>query len=263
MTPGGPHILWRPSFARISLALLALSSLLSSALPSAARAAEANVAVAANFSEAARELAKRFEAATGHRAVLSFGSTGQIYTQITQEAPYHVFLSADAERPKKAVDEGFAVADSRFTYAVGRIVLFSRNADLVKGEETLRAGAFAKLAIANPATAPYGAAAAEALQKLGVYDALRDKLVQGNDIAQTYQFVETRNAELGLVALSQVAGRTDGSRWIVPPALYTPIRQDAVLLRRGESNEAARAFLAFLRSSDARAVLARFGYAAE
>jgi molybdate transport system substrate-binding protein len=252
-----------PDFARISPALLPLLTLLCAVLPSAARAAEASVAVAANFTEAAKEIARRFEAATGHRAVLSFGSTGEIYTQITQEAPYELFLSADAERPKKAVDEGFAVADSRFTYALGRIVLFSRNADLVKGEQTLRAGAFAKLAIANPVTAPYGAAATEALQKLGVYDALRSKLVMGNDITQTYQFVETGNAELGFVALSQVAGRTDGSRWIIPTALYTPIRQDAVLLRKGEGNEAARAFLAYLKSSDARAGLARFGYAAE
>jgi len=248
-------------FARLSRSLSALLPIAAAMLASPAWAADTSVAVAANFTEAAKEIAKRFEAATGHRAVMSFGPTGQLYTQISQDAPFQVFLAADSERPKKAVDEGFALADSRFTYAVGRIVLFSKNADLVKGEQTLREADFSKLAIANPVTAPYGAAATEALQKLGVYDALKSKLVQGNDITQTYQFIETGNAELGFVALSQVAGKTEGSRWILPTSLHTPIRQDAVLLKKGESSEAARAFLTYLKSKDVRGVLAQYGYA--
>jgi len=244
---------------RLAALFVAALALLAAAPP--ARAAETHVAVAANFTGAAREIAKGFAAATGHTAVLSFGSTGQLYTQIAQDAPFQVFLAADAERPKKAVDEGLALADSRFTYALGRIVLYSRDATRVQGETTLRESEFRKLAIANPVTAPYGAAAVEAMKKLGVHDALAPKLVQGTDIAQAFQFVATGNAELGFVALSQVAGRTSGSRWIVPPELYTPIRQDAVLLRNGETSEAARAFLEYLKGSEARGVLARFGYA--
>jgi molybdate transport system substrate-binding protein len=232
------------------------------ALPRAAQSAETRVAVAANFTEAARQIAEEFERATGHRALLSFGSTGQLFTQITQDAPFEVFLAADAERPLKAVEQGLALADSRFTYAVGRLVLFSADAERVKGEETLRAGAFEKLAIANPTTAPYGAAAIAVLKQLGVHDALQPKLVQGNDLAQTYQFVETGNAELGFVALSQIARKAGGSRWIVPASLHEPIQQDAVLLKQGTANEAAQAFLAYLKGPQARAVLEQYGYTA-
>lgn len=239
--------------------LLAAALLLSAT--AGARAAETNVAVAANFTEPAKEIAKAFEARTGHRAVLSFGSTGQFYNQIRQGAPFTVFLAADDVTPPKAVAEGLAVADSRFTYAVGRLVLWSRDPATVTDEGTLRRGAFDRIAIANPALAPYGAAAIQAMTKLGVYDALKPKLVQGNNIAQTYQFVETGNAEVGFVALSQVIARGEGSRWPVPEALHDPIRQDAVLLRKGEADEAARAFLAFLKGPEAAAVIARYGYA--
>ncbi len=226
------------------------------------RAAEVKVAVAANFTEAAKDIGAAFEKATGHKAVFSFGSTGQLYTQITQGAPFEVFLAADQARPKKAVDEGLAVPESLFTYATGRIVLFSKDKDLVKGADTLKQAGFDKIAIANPVTAPYGAAAVEAMKKLGVYEALKPKIVQGNNIAQTYQFVETGNAEIGFVALSQVANHDEGSRWIVPDSAYRAIAQDAVLLKTGAGNEAAAAFVKFLRSDDAKAVKQKYGYGA-
>ena len=229
-------------------------------LPTVAHAAEFNVAVAANFTDPAKEIAQQFQTKTGHKAVLSFGATGQFYTQITQAAPFHVFFSADQSTPKKLVDDGLAVSDTLFTYAVGKIVLFSMNATLVKGEQTLRDGKFNKIAIANPTVAPYGAAAIETMKALGVHDALTSKIVQGSNIAQTYQFVETSNAELGFVALSQVINRQDGSRWVVPANLYSPIRQDAVLLKTGASNEAAKSFLTFIKGPEAAAVIEKFGY---
>jgi molybdate transport system substrate-binding protein len=230
-------------------------------LSSAALAGQTSIAVAANFTEPAKEIAAAFKARTGHEAVLSFGSSGQFYTQITQAAPFQIFLSADAEHPQKAVDQGHGVGDSRFTYAIGKLVLWSKTADLVKGEETLSRAAFAKIAIANPALAPYGAAAVEVMKKLGVYEALQRKIVQGNNIAQAFQFVDTGNAELGFVALSQLANVTAGSRWMVPQTLYPPIRQDAVLLKTGAGNEAAMSFMAFLKGPEARAIIIRYGYA--
>jgi molybdate transport system substrate-binding protein len=225
-----------------------------------AQAGQTNVAVAANFTGAATEIAAAFKEKTGHEAVLSFGSTGQFYTQITQGAPFEVFLAADVERPTKAVDEGFAVPGSQFTYAIGKIVLWSKHPDLVQGAATLKNGDFTKIAIANPVTAPYGAAAVQAMQALGVHDQLAQKIVQGNDIGQTFQFVETGNAELGFVALSQVVSDTEGSRWEVADDLYDPIKQDAVLLEKGADSEAAKAFLEFLRGPVAAPIIAKFGY---
>jgi molybdate transport system substrate-binding protein len=225
-----------------------------------AAAAQVNVAVAANFTAPAKEIAAAFKQKTGHEAVLSFGASGQFYTQITQDAPFGIMLSADDERPKKLVSDGLGVADSRFTYAVGKLVLWSRTADLVKGEATLKAGSFAKLSIANPTAAPYGAAAIETMKSLGVYDALQAKVVQGNSIAQAFQFVDTGNAEVGFVALSQLAGVTAGSRWLVPQTLYKPILQDAVLLKKAAGNEAATAFMTYLKGPDARAVIEKYGY---
>lgn len=245
--------------ARLRLPLAALLALLALAA-GGTRAATVNVAVAANFTEPAREIAAAFRAATGHEAVLSFGNSAQLLAQISQSAPFQVFLSADEERPRKAVDDGLAVAESRFTYAIGKLVLWSRDPGVVTGEETLRAGAFSKLSIANPAAAPYGAAAMEVLGSLGLAETLRPKIVMGNTIAQAFQFVETGNAELGFVALSQVVSNTSGSRWLVPASLYRPIRQDAVLLRTGRDDTAAKAFMAFLKGPQARAVIARFGY---
>jgi molybdate transport system substrate-binding protein len=230
------------------------------ATSSLAHAANTNVAVAANFTEPAREIAQLFESKAGDKAILSFGATGQFYTQITQAAPFQVFLSADQSTPRKLVDDELAVGDSLFTYAVGKLVLFSGNAGLVTGEQTLRDAKFNKIAIANPTTAPYGTAAVEAMKALGVYDALAGKIVQGDNIAQTFQFVDTGNAELGFVALSQVIAKQGGSRWVVAANLYGAIRQDAVLLRSGADNEAARAFLAFLKGPEANAVIEKFGY---
>ena len=229
-------------------------------LTASASADQTNVAVAANFTEAANEIGAAFKAATGHDAVFSFGATGQLYTQITQDAPFEVFLSADNVRTVKAIEEGFGVKGTDFTYAIGKIVLWSANADLVTGEDTLKAGTFAKIAVANPETAPYGAAAVEAMKALGVYDGLQARIVQGTNIAQTYQFVETGNAELGFVALSQIAAGNKGSRWVVPAELYTPIKQDAVLLKKGEQSAAAKAFLDFLKGPAAAAVIEKYGY---
>ena len=223
-------------------------------------AAQTNVAVAANFTEAAKEIATAFKAKTGHEAVLSFGASGQFYTQITQGAPFQILLSADEARPKKLVEDGLAVPDSRFTYAIGKLVLWSKTPGLVKGEETLTAASFAKLSICNPVAAPYGAAAIETMKSLKVLETLQPKLVEGATITQAYQFVETGNAELGFVALSQLTTPETGSRWLVPQELYSPIRQDAVLLKSGASNEAATGFIAFLRGPEARVIIQKYGY---
>jgi molybdate transport system substrate-binding protein len=245
--------------SRLVLQILAAGAVaLGTAWP--AQAEQTNVAVAANFTEASQEIAEVFKEKTGHEAILSFGSTGQFYTQITQDAPFEVFLAADQARPTKAVEEDFAVPGSQFTYAIGKSVLWSKDPNLVQGEQTLKDGDFTKLAIANPETAPYGAAAVQAMQTLGVYDQLAPKIVQGNNIAQTYQFVETGNAELGFVALSQVVNDTEGSRWEVASDLYEPIKQDAVLLKKGADSEAAQAFLEFLQGPEAAAIIAKFGY---
>jgi molybdate transport system substrate-binding protein len=241
--------------ARLSCVAL---SVMAFATPASAESV--NVAVAANFTAAVKMIARAFEEARGHKAVLSFGSTGQLFTQIGQGAPFQVFLAADQARPRKALADGLAVPGSLFTYAVGKIVLFSRDPDRVTGEATLRSGRFLKIAIANPVTAPYGTAAVQSMKALKVYDTLKSRIVQGNNIAQTFQFVETGNAELGFVALSQVAGREDGSRWLVPDTLYTPIRQDAVLLKSGADNPAARAFMDFLKGPQAGAIIKKFGY---
>jgi molybdate transport system substrate-binding protein len=241
-------------------ALVAILVTLLAALPLPARAGQTNVAVAANFTEPAKEIAALFKQKTGHDAILSFGASGPFYTQIAHDAPFQVFLSADAERPKAAVESGYAVSGSEFTYAIGKLALWSRVIDVTNGEEALKAGAFAKISIANPAAAPYGAAAIETMQALQVYDALKTKIVQGNSIAQAFQFVDTKNAEVGFVALSQLQGVTGGTRWLVPQTLYAPIRQDAVLLKKGENDSASKAFLEFLKGSEARAVIEKFGY---
>ena len=243
--------------------IFAAFSLLLAALVTSVKADQTHVAVAANFNEPAREIADLFRKKTGHKAILITGASGAFYTQITHGAPFDVFLSADEERPRLAVDNGFAVPDSRFTYAIGKLVLWSRVIDVTNGEEVLKAGNFRKLSIANPASAPYGAAAVETMKALSVWDALQPKLVQGSSIAQAFQFVDTRNAELGFIALAQLYGVKGGTRWIVPDKLHSPILQDAVLLKKGADNKAAKAFLAFLKGPEARAVIERFGYALE
>jgi molybdate transport system substrate-binding protein len=240
----------------------ALVGALSLALGAAsAIAGETKVAVAANFTEPAKEIATRFEAATGHKAVLSFGSSGQFYTQIANGAPYEVFLSADSERPAKAETDGLTVAGTRFTYATGRLVLFSKTPGLVDAKgAVLKTGKFEKLAIADPKAAPYGQAAVETLTKLKLYDTLKPKIVTGASITQTYQYVQTGAAEVGFVALSQVVNETGGSRWLVPAVDHTPIDQQAVLLKTGADSVAAKAFLQFLKGKDAKAIIKRYGY---
>jgi molybdate transport system substrate-binding protein len=246
--------------ARGRLTAGVLGLLLAWAVPGVLYAAEVQVAVAANFSAAAQEIGVLFAEATGHTVRFSFASSGQLYAQITQGAPFDVFLAADRRYPMRAVRDGHAVAGSGFTYASGRLVLFSADAGRVTGSASLETGEFTRLAIANPALAPYGAAAVEVLAALDLSDRLRSKLVRGNNVAQTYQFVITGNAELGFVALSQVISHGQGSRWIVPRELHSEIAQDAVLLHRGADNEVAQAFLAFLRGLAAAAVKARYGY---
>lgn len=249
----------RPSWLKMSLAGLVAIAVVAGASASA-RAAEVKVAVAANFTEAVKEIGALFEKATGHRAVFSFGPTGGLYNQITQAAPFEVFLSADQATPAKAVKENHAVEGSAYTYATGKLVLFSKAEGMTLGEATLKESKFAKIAIANPKTAPYGAAAVEVMQKLGVYDALKEKIVEGNNIAQTYQFVDTGNAEVGFIAFAQVALKSGGSRWVVPASVHKTIAQDAVLLKTGSGNEAAKGFLTFLKGPEARKVIEKYGY---
>lgn len=242
--------------SRLIVALLATLAMTESAI-----AGEVKVAVAANFTEPAKVIAERFKARTGHDAILSFGSSGQIYAQIANGAPFEVFLSADRERPEKAEAEGLAVGGSRFTYALGRLVLFSRTPGLADGRgAVLKSGRFQKLAIADPKVAPYGVAAVETMKRLGAYDALQPKLVQGTSIAQAYQFVDTGAAELGFVALSQVVAMKGGSRWLVPAADHAPIDQQAVLLKAGAGDPAAQAFMAFLKGPEARKIIKTYGY---
>ena len=228
------------------------------------RADAAQVAVAANFAGSARKLADRFERASGHRLLLSAGSTGKFYAQIRNGAPFDIFLSADDETPQRLEQEHLAVAGSRFTYALGKLVLWSPNAGMVDATgDVLRKASFKRLAIANPKLAPYGAAAREVMQKLGVWSVLQDRMVLGENIAQTLQFVSSGNVELGFVAMSQIrqgANAPAGSHWLVPRELYQPIRQDAALLARAHANAAARQFLDFLRSPAARELIRSDGY---
>ena len=243
------------------LASLALFGAVLALAAAPALAADTQVAVAANFTEPAKAIAAAFKAKTGHTATLSFGASGQFYTQIAHGAPYEVFLSADAERPLKAEEEGLGVPGARFTYGVGRVVLYSKTPGLVDARgAVLGSGKFERLAIADPTAAPYGEAAVETMRRLKVYDAVAPRIVKGASIAQAYQYVATGNAELGFVALSQVIDKPGGSRWLVPAADHAPIRQQAVLLRTGEKNPAARAFMSFLKSPAAVAIIKRYGY---
>lgn len=240
--------------------LSVLTSLALAGLAVPAWAAETNIAVAANFTDAAREIGAAFKAKTGHDAVFSFGSSGQLYTQITQDAPFQIMLSADDERPKKAVADGLGVPGSPFTYAIGKLVLWSKQPGLVQGEATLTRAGFNKLSICNPVAAPYGAAAVQTMKSLKLYESLEPKFVIGANISQAYQFVRTGNAEIGFVALSQVVDDKTGSRWVVPQGLYTPIRQDAVLLKKGADNPAATAFMDFLKGPEVKAIIEAYGY---
>ncbi|MBF0163280.1 MAG: molybdate ABC transporter substrate-binding protein [Magnetococcales bacterium] len=230
-----------------------------------AHAAEVRVAVAANFSAPAQQIASAFTAATGHKVTLSAGSTGKLYAQIKNGAPFDVLLAADAETPAKLETEGVGVAGSRFVYATGRLILWSKRAGWVDDQgEVLAKGAFEHLAIADPKLAPYGAAAIEVLEKRGLLETLRPRFVQGENIAQVHPFVVSGNAELGFLALSQVMREgkiTEGSAWIVPAGLHRPIHQEAILLTKGRDNPAARDWLDHLRGEMARSVMRAFGYA--
>ena len=229
-----------------------------------AHAGEVQVAVAANFAGPMEKLAAQFQKDTGHKAVVASGATGKFYAQIRNGAPFEVLLSADDETPARLEAEGQVVPKSRFTYAVGRLVLWSAKANYVDAAgAVLKTGDFTHLAIANPKTAPYGAAAVAVIDKLGLTARLQPRLVQGENIAQAFQFASTGNAELGFVAQAQVwrDGKfTAGSGWIVPATMHTPIRQDAALLTRGAKNPAAQALLDYLRSDKAKALIRAYGY---
>jgi len=247
-----------------SVATALIITVLGIVMPAGVNAASVTVAVAANFAAPMQVLATDFEQATGHQVRLSFGGTGSLYAQIKNGAPFDVFLSADAQTPAQLVLEGVAVPDSRFTYAVGRLVLWSTTPDLVDGTVAiLRSAAIERIAIADPTLAPYGAAAQQVIDRLGLTQALRPKLVQGKNISQAYQFVASGNAQLGFVALSQVFSNGKlkaGSGWLVPNDDHTPIEQAAVLLTAGKGNVAAHALLTYLQSDKARQVIESYGY---
>jgi molybdate transport system substrate-binding protein len=226
-----------------------------------ALAADVQVAVAANFTEPAKEIAAAFAAKTGNHAILSFGSSGQFYAQITQGAPFEVFLSADGDRPKRMEQEGLGVPGTRFTYAIGELVLWSSSPGLVDDRgAVLAGGSFNKVSIADPAAAPYGVAAIQTMTRMGVYDRLKSKIVKGTSITQAYEFVKSGAADLGFVALSQVIDDPSGSRWQVPDSDHAPIDQQAILLWKGSANPAARAFVQFLKGPEAIAIIRRYGY---
>ncbi|BBN63560.1 molybdate ABC transporter substrate-binding protein [Pseudomonas sp. KUIN-1] len=229
-----------------------------------ASADEVQVAVAANFTAPIQAIATDFEKDTGHKLVAAFGATGQIYTQIKNGAPFEVFLSADDTTPAKLEQEGDTVKGSRFTYAVGTLALWSAKDGYVDSKgQVLKANQYQHLSIANPKTAPYGLAATQVLSKLGLTEATKAKIVEGQSITQAYQFVSTGNAELGFVALSQIykdGKLTSGSAWIVPDDLHDPIKQDAVILNKGKDSAAAKALVEFLKGPKAAAIIKSFGY---
>ena len=243
--------------------LLALTAAL--AFTTLARADVVQVAVAANFTAPARALAEVFARTTGHEARLSFGATGAFYTQIKNGAPFDVLLAADDERPARLEKEGDTVAGSRFTYATGQLVLWSAKPGLVDDEgAVLKHGQFGKIAIANPKNAPYGAAAVEAMNKLGLAATLQPKLVTGESIGQTFNFIATGNAELGFVALAQVleGGKLkSGLMWVVPAQYHAPIIQDAVILKRAANNPAAKAWMELLKTPQSKELIRSYGYA--
>ncbi|GLP98627.1 molybdate ABC transporter substrate-binding protein [Methylophaga thalassica] len=223
------------------------------------------VAVAANFTEPMQDIAAAFDEETGNKTVLSFASSGKFFAQIKNGAPFDVFLSADTAKPLALEEAELSVKGSRFSYALGGLVLWSTNADFIDSQspDVLTAGQFKHLSLANPKLAPYGLAAVETLNNLGVYDDVANKIVMGENIAQAYQFVATHNAQLGFVALSQVMKQgklSSGSGWIVPKDLYSPIRQDAVLLKKAKDNDAAKALLDYLKSDKALAIIESYGY---
>ena len=247
------------------LRLFGLLGLFFGVVSTQVNAGEVVVAVAANFTAPMQKIAQAFEQDTGHKAQLAFGSTGKFYAQIKNGAPFQVLLAADDETPARLEKEGFAIANTRFTYATGRLALWSKQPNLVNDSgDVLRSKSFSKLAIADPKLAPYGAAAMEVINALGVLPLVKDKLVQGESIGQTFQFVMSENAQLGFVALSQISidGHiTQGSAWVVPQNLYTPLKQDAVLLNAGKDQASALALLKYLQSERVKTIVRSYGYA--
>ena len=231
---------------------------------SVSRGEQLSVAVASNFTATMRQLGAEFEKESGHNLNVSYGSSGKFYAQIIHGAPFQVFLSADQTKPEALITVGFVAPENRVTYAVGALALWSSKSGLVDGNgEILRSGSFDKLALANPLLAPYGAAALDVLRYLSIEESTRRSWVKGENIAQTYQFVSTGNADLGFVALSQIMDNGElksGSAWIVPPELYRAIKQDAVLLKTAKDSAAAKEFMAFLISEKAKTIIRSFGY---
>lgn len=244
--------------------LLLVCSLWSLAWCHGAQAQVVRAAVASNFAAPMKLLVSRFEQETGYQALLSIGATAKLYAQISNGAPFDIFLAADPDTPARLEQENAIVPGSRFSYATGRLLLWSPRAGAVDGQgAVLQRGNFKHLAVAAPKLAPYGAAALQTLAELGLLERLRSKLVMGESIGQTFSFVATGNAELGLVALSQVFEQgkiSHGSGWLVPAHLHQPLRQDAVLLLRARGNPAATALHAFLRTEQSKTVIRSFGY---
>jgi len=226
-----------------------------------AAAEQVRLAVAANFTAAIKEIAAAFEQQSGHQTLISFGSTGKLYAQILNNAPFDIFLAADQAHPRLLHQQG--LGQTPVTYAVGKLVLWSADAKREVSEAALKQGDFTRLALANPKTAPYGAAAMKVMESLGLVEKLQSQWVQGDNIAQTYQFIATGNAELGFVALAQIALNDSGAHWLVPQTLYDPIFQDATLLVHSQNKPAALAFIEYLQSDLARDVIGRFGYTIE
>ncbi|MFM2480391.1 molybdate ABC transporter substrate-binding protein [Celerinatantimonas sp. YJH-8] len=240
--------------------LVLVAAILGAFVATGANAAEVTVAVAANFYKPLQSLASAYEKTHSDTVKLSVGSTGKLYAQIVNGAPFDIFLAADQRRPQKLMKDKQAVAGSEFTYAKGRLIFWSKEANLIQGDAYLKKGAFDKLAIANPKAAPYGAASIETMKNLKVYASLKDKIVFGQNIGQTYSYVSYGNVKQGFVALSQVyrdGKLTSGSGWIVPGNLYHSIRQDAVLLK---DNAPAKAFLNYLQTPEAQAIIRSYGY---
>jgi molybdate transport system substrate-binding protein len=244
-------------FKRMMLMTLLLSA-------TAVQAGEVKVAVAANFYKPMMQLAQEFEQATGNSVTLSAGSTGSLYAQIKNGAPFEVFLAADQRRPKALVSDKLGVNGSRFTYAQGQLAFWSMKSDYKTQQDFIDAVSQVEhIAIANPKNAPYGAATIDAMKALGVYQQAQPKIVEGNNIGQTYQYVSSETVSCGFVALSQIYQNgkiTEGSAWLVPSSLHRVLKQDAVLLNQGQSSDVAKALLAFLQSEPAKQTIRSFGY---
>jgi len=241
-----------------------LCFILLSALALSLEAKLVHVAVAANFSNTMKSLVKEFEKTSDYQIVLSFGSSGKFYAQIKQGAPYELFFSADQAKPDALEKDGLVIENSRFTYAIGRLAVWSNRPNFANKIKTkLKEGTFNKLAIANPKLAPYGAASLQVLSHLGLTDDTQAKWVRGENVAQAYQFVSSGNADLGFIALSQLLGRNkmqQGSYWLVPRIMHHPIKQDAVLLRSAEKSQGAQVFLDFIHTTKAQNIIAEYGY---